>query len=473
MKAQQKRAAGAGGVRLTRSALGRAFRLTAPAAVAAVSAIAFSAGAEQQAIGVGLAAAIGAGAAALLRDRRRPEAPRETPAPRPVEDDAGRKIGREIVEHVPLALFALDARGRVVFANAAASAEFGERLLGRHFSLILRAPALAEAVEQAMSERDAAEGAGMDDAESVGSAEAFFTLRGVRERHLAAYVRAAPASGLPWGHDIGAAPEDRRAALIIVIQDVTRARRAERLHRDFVANASHELKTPLASISGFVETLRGHAKDDPAAQERFLAIIAEQADRMIHLVQDLLSLNRIEINEHVPPRDSVDLRAAIEAAAKAARPATGDAAEGAGPFCSVEVPEAAPQVRGDARELGLLFSNLISNALKYGGEERAPRVRLEEKRDSEGRVGVTVEDFGPGIAKEHLPRLCERFYRVENGLAGTKSGTGLGLAIVKHVASRHRGALAIDSQPGRGSRFTVWLPLAESRQPRDEAKVRR
>lgn len=429
-----------------RRVLARAFRLTAPPAVAAIAAAAFSGGSELSAVGVGVGAAVGAGLAALLRERRGTVEPRARVEAAPV-----RRSGREIAEFVPLVLFVLDARGLVLFANAAAVAEFGDRLVGQRFSLILRAPTLTEAIDVALADRGAEESA----------SEASFVLHGDRERHMAAIVRAVPpAHDGAWGGEAGLALEDRRAAALVMIQDVTRARRAEKLHRDFVANASHELKTPLTSISGLVETLRGHARDDPEARERFLGIVATQADRMIHLVQDLLSLNRIELNEHLAPRDIVDLRGAVEAAARAADPGPGS---GAALECSVELPKDLPAARGDARELTMLFTNLISNALKYGGDARPPRVYAEPIVDGADRIGVTVEDYGPGIAKEHIPRLCERFYRVEEGPTGAKAGTGLGLAIVKHVVSRHRGELAIWSRLGRGSRFTVWLPAALER----------
>ncbi|MCI4665017.1 MAG: ATP-binding protein [Neomegalonema sp.] len=442
-----------------RTAIKDAIDLTTPAAVAAVAAAGVSGmfdASTASAIGVGVGAAAGAGVGALMR---RKTSPLSLLAPRPSPPQP-RQVGHEIIEFLPLALFVLDARGRVLFANAAATSDFGKDLVGRHYSLILRAPSLVEAVARA-SMAGAGGDAGKRPAVEPGdgAAEAAFTVHRRHERHMLAYVRAAPpALDLPWRTDAGLGPELRRASVLIMVQDVTRARRAERLHRDFVANASHELKTPLASIAGFVETLRGPAKDDPPAHERFLAIIAEQAERMTQLVDDLLSLNRIELNEHVRPRDNVDLREVI---ANAMRAATPDAAAAEGrPICELALEPDLPLARGDDRELTRAFVNLISNALKYGGDGRRPRVSSARRSGARALVGVTVEDFGPGIPKDHIPRLGERFYRVEGGTTRGKSGTGLGLAIVKHVVVRHRGLLEIDSEVGRGSRFTVWLPEA-------------
>ena len=440
-----------------RSALRDAFQLTAPAAVAAIAATVFSGAFEastSSAVGVGLGAAVGAGVAAWVR-RSRAEQDQQEHAPRPVEPP--RQVGREIAEFLPVSLFVLDARGKVLFANATASADYGPRLEGRHYSLFLRSPTLAEAVARAAKTlEDPALADEFGDA--PGSAEASFAMRGQQQRYMTAFVRAVPPDNdTPWGGEAGLAPDERRAAMLIMVQDVTRARRADRLHRDFVANASHELKTPLTSISGFIETLRGPAKDDPAAHERFLAIVAEQADRMAQLVEDLLSLNRIELEEHVAPRDSVDVGAVARAALKAATIASEQRADDEGVF-ETDLPAGLPLVCADEKQIALALGNLISNALKYGGDARRPRIFATRRPGRRPMVGVTVEDFGAGIPKEHIPRLCERFYRAEGVATRGKAGTGLGLAIVKHVVLRHRGELEIESDVGRGSRFTIWLP---------------
>jgi two-component system phosphate regulon sensor histidine kinase PhoR len=223
------------------------------------------------------------------------------------------------------------------------------------------------------------------------------------------------------------------------------------MRSDFVANASHELRTPLASLKGFVETLRGAAKDDPVARERFLAIMQEQADRMAQLIDDLLSLSRIEIRQHVRPEGSVDL---LEIATRAA----GDLSPKAGSnhiALNIHRPTGPVVVRGERDELYQLVHNLLENAIKYG--------RLGGKVDvtlaAEGpRIAMAVQDDGIGIAPEHLPRLTERFYRVSAKASRERGGTGLGLAIVKHIVTRHQGDLDIRSEPDKGSIFTVRLP---------------
>lgn len=258
---------------------------------------------------------------------------------------------------------------------------------------------------------------------------------------LNVYVRPAPASG-PAG-----------VALIVAVEDITTAQVADELHRDFVANASHELKTPLAVVSGLIETLQGPAKNDPVGTERFLGRLASQTRRMTRLIDDLMSLNRIELNERVLPQAPEDLVRLVNETVDALRPV----AEGS----DVElvfhgIPEK-PHVMAEREELAQLFGNFIDNAIKYGGIGKEVHVRFRRSEDPD-QIGVTVEDQGPGIAREHLPRLTERFYRVDIGRSREKGGTGLGLAICKHIVNRHRGRLEIKSTLGVGSQFTVWLP---------------
>jgi two-component system phosphate regulon sensor histidine kinase PhoR len=267
---------------------------------------------------------------------------------------------------------------------------------------------------------------------------------------------------------------------VVHLRDETEARKLEQMRVDFLANASHELRTPLASLSGFIETLKGHAKDDPAARDRFLGIMSAQADRMSRLISDLMSLSRIELNEHVPPAGAVDLASVVQDVADALAPIARDR--------SVRIETRLPPpgtsiVVGDRDQIVQVVQNLVDNALKYTPQGRAVEVDLigeagaEEAiaphrpgsmsrlslltpdRAEDARYGVVrVRDFGPGIARQHLPRLTERFYRVEGQKSGDRLGTGLGLAIVKHIANRHRGGMHVESAPGEGTLFTVYFP---------------
>ena len=415
--------------------LRRAARICAPAAAAAVV-VAFvaSLGGDSATMALGVACGVLAGAATasllwpnvVLAEAPPPpivQTPPEPPA------SASHEADFALFRQLPWTTFVLNDQGRVTFANDAAKTDIGSAVLGSHFSGLLRAPMLVDAVKRAMTTGEAA--------------EVSFSLHRAQERHLSAFV--APVDD--------ADPEHR---VVIVVADQTRVRRAEQLHRDFVANASHELKTPLAAVAGFIETLQHSARSDEAARERFLGIMAREAERMRRLVEDLLSLNRIELKEHVQPRDVLALFAPLQSAVAAT------AAE-APPGREIELPQVDDDlaVIGDLGELTQVFVNLFSNAYKYGGDKRAPRVALKSDDLRPDRIGVLVEDFGPGIAKEHLPRLTERFYRVDAPRSREKGGTGLGLAIVKHIVARHRGELIIDSALGRGSHFTVWLPLAD------------
>jgi two-component system, OmpR family, phosphate regulon sensor histidine kinase PhoR len=249
--------------------------------------------------------------------------------------------------------------------------------------------------------------------------------------------------------DALAAPAGAGFALL-VLEDLTERRKLERLRVDFIANASHELRTPLASVLGFIETLRGPGRDDPAAPGRFLPIMEEQARRMARLVDDLLSLSRIELQAHVPPTE----RVALQDAARQIIDALGPRARESGVSLTLDAPDAPVIVAGDRDELLRAFENLIENAIRYG----ASGGRVEVTVGVEGAEAFAdVRDFGPGIAPEHLPRLTERFYRADAAASRQTGGTGLGLAIVKHIMLRHRGRLEIESEVGRGSVFRMRL----------------
>nr|WP_246237349.1 ATP-binding protein [Halovulum dunhuangense] len=229
------------------------------------------------------------------------------------------------------------------------------------------------------------------------------------------------------------------------------------MRSDFVANASHELRTPLASILGYIETLQGHARDDPEAREMFLGIMRAQATRMQRLVDDLMSLSRIEMDAHVRPEERVDLFgiAADAAAALFPQASQNDV------ILQIELPRGPgnPQVLGDRDQIAQVMVNLVDNAIKYSGSGQKVRVsEAEPDARYPGCLGISVIDDGPGIAREHIPRLTERFYRVNPGKSKKLGGTGLGLAITKHILQRHGGALDVKSRLGEGSRFTIWIP---------------
>jgi two-component system, OmpR family, phosphate regulon sensor histidine kinase PhoR len=241
---------------------------------------------------------------------------------------------------------------------------------------------------------------------------------------------------------------------LIVLRDLTREQAIEKMRSDFVANASHEMRTPLATIIGSIETLQGAAKNDAAAREKFLASMLVQGNRMKALIDDLLTLSRIELNEHVRPNGKVVLLNVL-------RQAKANLAQQASDYkVVVEISgEANVIVAGEADELLQIAQNLLENALKYGASGGRVDLRCES---SDGKGIFTVKDFGKGISEIHLPRLTERFYRVSTQESRQRGGTGLGLAIVKHIVLRHRGQLDIRSELEQGSTFSVAIPLYNS-----------
>ena len=253
-------------------------------------------------------------------------------------------------------------------------------------------------------------------------------------------VRVAPA-------DIGPLPA--RRLFVLSYRDISQARRIDRMRSDFVANASHELRTPLASLRGFIETLQGPARNDAGAHERFLAIMHEQATRMSRLVDDLLSLSRLELKSHIAPDEAIDLAPLIGHVRDALQPLAQDLDV----EIILDIPVDPVIVQGDRDELTEVFENLIENACKYGQEGKKVEVRLSG--GGEMPAEVAVRDHGPGIPAEHVPRITERFYRVNVEASRSKKGTGLGLAIVKHILTRHRARLLVQSEVGKGTVFTV------------------
>jgi two-component system phosphate regulon sensor histidine kinase PhoR len=346
-----------------------------------------------------------------------------------------------VIAAAPDPLILIDNQRRIVRANAASAQFIGAGNEPRDLAGAIRNPQLLAAADA--------------------------VLRGAQERSVE-FTLAVPVERVLRAHlaRIGDDPS-RGAALdgataILTLHDVTELKRSEQMRADFVANAGHELKTPLAALIGFIETLLGPARDDATARERFLAIMAEQARRMSRLVDDLLSLSRIELNEHVAPTGRVELAPVVDEVARGLELRAAD--RDIRIIC--DLPSDLPTVLGDRDELAQIFQNLLDNAVKYGRPHSEVTVTSQSWNGANSdQLRVTVTDQGDGIAPEHLPRLTERFYRVDTARSRELGGTGLGLAIVKHILNRHRGRLEIASSIGQGSSFTVWLRSVGSRAP--------
>lgn len=317
--------------------------------------------------------------------------------------------------------------GRILAANAAARRLLGEHIVGEDARVAIRHPAAAERLGSRSEPVDPTP----------------IELIGLGGRDTR------------WGMTVAPLPNDRR---LIHLVDRSAGHAAEKMRVDFVANASHELRTPLAAIIGYVETLDdASAGSDAATRKRFLKIIHDEAQRMQRLVEDLMSLSRIEAEKYRLPDEAVDLAAL----AREVRAVIGSSGGERGGDLALEIDDATPFVSGDRVQLSQLLHNLISNALKYGRPGTPVTVRLGPGPGS--MVRLSVEDEGDGIAPEHLPRLTERFYRVDSSRSRALGGTGLGLAIVKHIVERHRGRLDIQSTVGRGTTVTALLPPAPIR----------
>jgi two-component system phosphate regulon sensor histidine kinase PhoR len=351
---------------------------------------------------------------------------------------------RRVAQSLPDPCFILARDGGVRYANDRAVSVFGIRQ-GDRLPFRMRYPELIAAFDRVVAGK--------------GPQRVEFVERVPTERWFSAWFAALDETGRP-------------ETILLAIDDQSAARAMERMRADFVANASHELRTPLASLAGFIETLQGPAKDDGAARARFLGIMHDQATRMSRLINDLLSLSRVEMNAHVLPQGRADLVSVL-----------GHVIDTMGPVAAenevrieAELPDAEVMITGDRDELVQVFDNLVENACKYGRAGGKVVVRLDAP-EHRGPATVSVIDFGPGIAPEHVPRLTERFYRVDADDSRRHRGTGLGLAIVKHIATRHRARLQIESTPGKGARFSIYFPNAETvhtaknQKPQDDQRV--
>lgn len=335
----------------------------------------------------------------------------------------------------PLIIF--DERGSIVYANKAAYSAFAQLELGTILHLRFRAPeihGLFQAVLEDGHER---------------SIDYFERLP--VERWYKATVRglAGELVDRPAAHNIS------DNLFMLVFKDQSETRRIDRMRSDFIANASHELRTPLASLRGFIETLQGPARNDEAARSRFLEIMARQADRMSRLIDDLLSLSRLEMQAHLEVTETVDLAAVLNHVADALTPVAQDV----GVEIIRDFSQKPVKVRGSRDELIQVFQNLVENASKYGQSGKKVEIRLKNIKENDKKIAVIeVQDYGAGIAPEDLPRLTERFYRSSTDTAQLHKGTGLGLAIVKHILARHRGRMIVRSKLGKGATFIIQIP---------------
>ena len=325
--------------------------------------------------------------------------------------------------------FVLGSDAAVLFQNKSAERAFGTIAPGTHITARLRSPGILDMVRETITTGEPNQ---IEHSERLPSERVYI-------------LRIAPIAPVRVA---GPGPEAGQLYLLS-FRDVSELRSIDRMRSDFVANASHELRTPLASLRGFIETIQGPARNDPKAQERFLGIMFDQATRMSRLVDDLLSLSRLEVKSHIAPDQSVDLRPLLGHVRDSLLPLAGDL----GVDIRMHLPEGRVEVLGDRDELVQVFENLIENACKYGQEGKVVDVYL--RNNASEPVEVSVIDRGPGIPAEHVPRLTERFYRVSVADSRSKKGTGLGLAIVKHILTRHRARLIVKSEIDKGTTFTV------------------
>jgi two-component system, OmpR family, phosphate regulon sensor histidine kinase PhoR len=346
-------------------------------------------------------------------------------------------VPQPLLERLPDPVILLNSAREIVAINRAAREALNIEMVGRDLALSMRHPDVLAAVETVFAGQP--------------SVTEEITLPVPVPRTFTLHAGALPASSEPD------APR-----IVLVLRDETRAKRAERSRADFVANATHELRSPLSALIGFIETLQGPASGDVVARERFLGIMQAEALRMARLVEDLMSLSRVEINEHVPPRHRVDLADVLAAVADT----LAMRAETRQMTITIDCPDDLPQILGETDQLTQVFHNLVDNAVKYARSGTRITIVAHAVERMPGTqtsgVSIAVSDESEGIDSIHLPRLTERFYRSDAGRSRRLGGTGLGLAIVKHIINRHRGRMSIESKVGVGSTFTVYLPVAAS-----------
>ena len=338
----------------------------------------------------------------------------------------------QIVQALPLVALIIGPDERITVANGHARSLLGQEIVGRHCITGLRQPNILDAIE---------------------------TVFRTKTKQESRYLGRDSGRDTTFRVNIAPIETGKGTSVLITFEDLTDIEDAGKMRRDFVANVSHELKTPLTALMGFIETLRGPARNDPKAQDRFLSIMEQEATRMSQLVSDLLSLSKVEENERIRPVQPVNLDAILNSTILALAPV----AEKAAVAVTTHFPPTVPPIPGDENQLRQVFRNLIENAIKYGARGGKIDVIIDEAQESallRGQgITVRVRDYGEGIAAHHIARLTERFYRVDSHRSREVGGTGLGLAIVKHIINRHRGRLRINSVVNEGTEFAVILPV--------------
>lgn len=420
----------------------RRWRRTLPvvALVAAACGVGIAANLLQPAFAVVILLALVAGLAFLSSP---PPAPAEAPPPAVVPTRPRvEPVASALVAALPEPALLLTPEGDILCANERVALAIGPARLGDPLSFLVRVPEVLEAVHN--SARDGI------------PRRVEFGEKIPLDRWLEAHIVPLHLHGEAGMTSRGGRP-GLPDTVLLTFRDLTQQRRVEQMRADFVANASHELRTPLASLSGFIETLLGPARNDTSARERFLGIMGAQARRMSRLIDDLLSLSRIELNAHMRPETQVEVGTIVGHVCETLSPLARDR----GVELKLTRTDEPLPIYGDRDELIRLFENLVENALKYGASGARVEVTVGAEGAQDARTAViSVRDFGPGIPPEHLPRLTERFYRVDVVASRDQGGTGLGLAIVKHIVARHRGKLGIESPPGDGATFTVRIGCA-------------
>lgn len=337
-----------------------------------------------------------------------------------------------LMQAMPDPVVVIDANATVIFVNRHAERLLGQNMVGTSAFIRFRDPDVLAVMRRALA--------------SGSRQEVDYNAR----KELDSWYR------------LTVVPIDTKQAsgfFLLHLRDISEAHRLEKMRSDFVGNASHELRTPLASLKGFLETLAGPAKNDEAARDRFIPIMQEQAERMERLIDDLLSLSRFETGVGQGAFEPVDMADVLFHVRTALTPL----AETVG--ATIELDDEALlahplRVQGNRDELIQVYENLVENSVKYGGEGTQVNIRaMHDTEQNRSVLRVEASDNGPGIASEHIPRLTERFYRVDVQSSRNKQGTGLGLAIVKHILSRHDGRLSVRSEVGKGSVFVTVLPL--------------